>query len=253
MGQRTFILLKKNFGNNRSTINLIHHQWGIGKVMPSLLLQEILRYEYPLDRSKDYGGTHPEAVEQEFTFAPLSNPQNNYIYNEEVKTDEVDVFDIDTINKYAHKTDNNNGGMIVEVTQKFDSNGKAKTYGDMLDVKISFVLGDEECDFYHRNFKESIKIEKPFTRLVSSKEFITKTFGKGNKERNKWNLKFHKAFKIMLDLCGVEEIYDKGKAVKIAKREKMLQAHAEVLTKNLKDGERIEVPEYLKLQVNPFK
>ena len=170
--------------------------------MPSLLLQEILRCEYPLDRSKDYGGTHPEAIEQEFTFAPLSNPQNNYIYNEEVKTDEVDVFDIDTINKYADKTDNNNGGMIVEVTQKFDSNGNAKTYGDMLDVKISFVLGDEECDFYHEHFKHSIEIEKPFTRLVSSKEFITKTFG-GNDERNKWNLEFHKAFKILLNLCGV--------------------------------------------------
>ena len=57
----------------------------------------------------------------------------------------------------------------------------------------------------------------------------------------------------MLNLCGVEEIYDKGKAVKIAKREKMLKTHAEVLTKDLKDREEIEVPEYLKLQVNPFK
>ena len=252
MGQRVFILLKKNFGNNKSTINLIHHQWGIGKVMPSLLLQEILRCEYPLDRNKSYGYGNPEAIEQEFTFEPLSNPQNNYIYNEEVKTDEVDVFDIDTINKYANRTDNNNGGMIVEVTQKFDSNGNAKTYGDMLDVKISFVLGDEECSFYHEHFRESITIEKPFTRLVSSKEFITKTLG-GIDERDKWNLEFHKAFKIMLDLCGVEEVYDKGKAVKVAKRIKMLKTHADVMTKDLKDKEEIEVPEYLKLQANPFK
>ena len=172
--------------------------------MPSLLLQEILRCEYPLDRCKSYGGTHPEAVEQEFTFEPLSNPQNNYIYNQEVKTDEVNVFDIDTINRYADMTDNNNGGMIVEVTQMFDSNGNAKTYGDMLHVKISFVLGSEECSFYHEHFKESIDIELPFTRLVSSKEFITKTFG-GSNERNKWNLE---EFLILSQMSLTNSVHD---------------------------------------------
>ena len=47
MGQRTAILLKKNFGNNRSTISLIHHQWGIGKTMPAYLTQEILKSVFP--------------------------------------------------------------------------------------------------------------------------------------------------------------------------------------------------------------
>lgn len=252
MGQRTFILVKKNLGNNESTINLIHHQWGIGKVMPSLFLQEALRCVYPLDRCKSYGGTHPNAVEQEFTFEPLSSSRN-YIYNQKVKTDEVDVFDIATIQEYAKKTDNNNGGMIVEVTQKFYDNGEAKTYGDMLDIKISFVLGDEECHFWHKHFNECLDIELPFSRLVSSKEFITKTYGRENENAQKWNLKFHNAFKTMLELFDIEEVSDKGKARAIAKREKMLRTHADVLTKDFAEHKKIDVPEYLKLKENPYK
>ena len=80
MGQRTAILLKKNYKNNRSTINLIHHQWGIGKVMPMLFLQELMRVDYKLDRNyPTYKEGEP--IDNEFTFSPLSSERNNYIYN----------------------------------------------------------------------------------------------------------------------------------------------------------------------------
>ena len=121
MGQRTAILLKKNFGNNKSTISLIHHQWGIGKTMPAYLTQEILKSVYPLDRSLEslYSRTYNEKdkklpLDYFYTFEPLNNENNNYITNKEVKTDDPneDIWNTDVRVRYGKMTDNNNGLML---------------------------------------------------------------------------------------------------------------------------------------------
>ena len=59
MGQRTAFLVKKNYKDNKSVINLIHHQWGIGKVTPMLFLHELIDMVYSLDRKHDYDFKNP--------------------------------------------------------------------------------------------------------------------------------------------------------------------------------------------------
>lgn len=213
--------------------------------MPMLFLQELEAWQYPLDRNRDYNQDYLP-VKDSFTFSPLN--KNNYLLNQEVKTDEVDVFNVDTIKEYAKRTDNNNGGMIIELTQKFyEESGKPKTYGDCLDIKISFVLGYEECYFYHDKLSKSVLIEEEFSRLVNSKEFIEKTFRSGGKE----NEKFHKCFKYMLQLFGVKEVYDRKGKKAVEDRLEFLTVNTNVITKDVTGT--IEPPTYLLLTSNPYK
>lgn len=249
MGQRTAILLKKNYGNNRSTITLIHHQWGIGKVMPSLFIQEVLKVSYPMDRSLSY--LDRRKLEQEkklpidyfFTFEPLSNPDNNYITNKEVKTDDIneDIWRPEVRVRYGDQTDNNNGLMLVEVTQNYDSNGDARTYGSMFTIKVGFALGNEETYYWNNHLKESIQIEPDFVRLVSMEEYALRTFG-NNDKCNKYTKKFVKACKTIMELEDVEEVYEKGGKEKRDEYEKHVRTCIEELTKDLPDKEMIEVP-----------
>ena len=251
MGQRTAILLKKNFGNNRSTISLIHHQWGIGKTMPAYLTQEILKSVYPLDRSLEslYSRTYNEKdkklpLDYFYTFEPLSNESNNYITNKEVKTDDPneDIWNTDVRVKYGNMTDNNNGLMLVEVTQLFDDKEETnpRTYGDKFKVKIGFALGYEETGFYHKNLKNSINLESEFVRLVDIEEYVLRTWR--NPKAEKYSKEFVKACRTIFKLEDVEEVYDKkGKKLR-AEKEKHIKNCIEALTKDLKDHETIEVP-----------
>lgn len=251
MGQRTAFLLKKNYKNNRSTINLIHHQWGIGKVMPMLFLQELMRVDYKLDRSyPTYKSGEP--IDNEFTFRPLNSSSNNYIYNQEVKTDEVNVFDIKTIQEFFNQTDNNNGGMIIEITQKYDENGEPKEYGDMFDVKVSFVLGSEECYLWDSHFNESVEIEAEFSRLVSADEFMTKTWGNNPKTKPSTK-KFLKAWTNLLEIFGVEEVYDKENAEKIEKRKSRINEVLKVYSKGKKADHSLPVPKELIEQIQLYQ
>lgn len=249
MGQRTAILLKKNYGNNRSTITLIHHQWGIGKTMPALLMQEVLKSAYPMDRSLSYIDTHKMKEEKKlpidyfYTFEPLSNEYNNYITNKEVKTDDVDedIWRPEVRIRYGNMTDNNNGLMLVEVTQNYDSNGEPQNYGNMFSVKVGFTLGYEETSFWHNHLKESIQIEPNFVRLVSMEEYALRTYGSSEKIC-KYTKKFVKACRTFMELEDVEEIYDKGGKKKRDEYEKHVCNCIEELTRNLPKSTEIDVP-----------
>lgn len=250
MGQRTAILLKKNYGNNRSTITLIHHQWGIGKVMPSLFLQEVLKYAYPLDRSLSYISSQKLKEENKlpidyfFTFEPLSNPHNNYITNKEVKTDDIneDIWRPKVRIRYGNQTDNNNGLMLVEVTQRYDNKGEPENYGDMLDIKVGFALGYEEIGFWHDHLRDKIKLETEFDRLVSMEEFACRTFREGDEKVQKETKKYIKHVRGIMELADVKEIYAKGGRKARDEKEKHIRTCIEELTKDLPERQQIEVP-----------
>lgn len=163
MGQRTAILVKKNYADGHSEINLIHHQWGIGTVLPSILMQEVLKAYYPLDRKNMFNRT----FEDVFTFEPLSNEQDNYIYNKEGSL--ASVWDKETVMKLFNDTENNNGGLIVEVTNENEG-----MFISAKSVKIGFVLGWEEC-CKNKGKQGFVQVEEEFSRIVTAKEFMKKT------------------------------------------------------------------------------
>ena len=246
MGQRTAILLKKNY-KDKSTITLIHHQWGIGKVLPALLLQEILRADYNLDRKMEYSwrddGRLP--IDDLYTFKPLNNEDNNYITDMEVPRD-TNVFDTAVATEYFDQTDNNNGGFIIEVTQNYDSEGRAKTYGDMLDVKFAFVLGNEETSLYNSFFRMSVDLEAPFSRLVSVEEFALRTFGENRKDIQKTTKQFIRGFRNVCKCLGVKEVYNKELAKELQFKRECITTELSLLQKKQEEtGIKQEIPKAL--------
>lgn len=244
MGQRTAILLKKNFGDNRSTITLIHHQWGIGKTMVAYLMQEVLREIYPLNREDETFYSREELpIDIHFTFKPLNNECNNYVTDEEVKTDDKDedIWDKNVRVRYGNMTDNNNGMMLVEVTQLYEDSGEPVTYGRVLDVKVGFCLGNEEIYYNHKKLNDHIKIEEKFERLVSMEEYATRTW-----RDDSYTKKFVKACKTVMELADVKEVYDRKEAKRIKERRQHVQNCVEALIRDVPDGSSIDVPFDLK-------
>lgn len=224
--------------------------------MPSLFLQEVLKYCYPLDRSLGYihrdGGL---PIDYFFTFEPLSNPQNNYITNKEVKTDDIneDIWRPEVRIRYGNQTDNNNGLMLVEVTQRYRDNGDVQNYGDMLDIKVSFALGFEEVGFWHDHLKEKIALEAEFDRLVSMEEFACRTFYNDNEEVQKETKKYIKHVRGIMALANVKEVYAKGGKKKRDELEKHIRTCIDELTKDLPEKVEIEVPLEFKNIANFYK
>lgn len=250
MGQRVCILLKKNLGNNKSTITLIHHQWGIGKVMPSLFLQEVMKYAYPIDRSLEYLN-EKELKEKNklpidffFTFEPLNNEYSNYFTDKEVATDDPneDIWKREVRIRYGNMTDNNNGMMLVEVTQNYRG-GEPINYGSgMLSVKVGFCLGYEETAYWQKHMKESIHIEPDFDRLVSMEEYACRTYGGENSAIEKYTKDYIKSCRKIMEVVDVKEVYDKNGKRKRNAKEKHIKNCIDALTKDLPEGVEIDVP-----------
>lgn len=250
MGQRTAILLKKNFGHNRSTITLIHHQWGIGKTMLAYLLQEVLKADYPLDRNLMY--LYSSELEKEgkvpldyfYTFESLSNENNNYITNKQVATDDEseDIWRSEVRQRYGKITDNNNGMMLVEVTQLYKSAKEPVTSDGMFEVKVGLCLGNEETTDYMSDIKCELRLEQDFDRLVSIEEYINRTFESGGKSNNE----FARYCKGLLKFFGVEVIYDKKGLKKREETEKRMKDCMSVIAEHTPKGQEIEVPEEFK-------
>ena len=255
MGQRTFILVRKNFLNpetfeEQSTISLIHHQWGHRKTMLAMFLQELLNLHYNMDRSLTnklgdscYCGDGTDIMAKHvFNFYPLNNAHSSYIF-EQPSDPKEDIFNTDVIQKYANMTDNNNGGMIIDAIQQYEKDKlQARYYGDCVKVRIGFVLGSEEEDYYNKKVNGYIPIERAFERLVSPYEYVKKTsYG----DCYEVDLPFAKTFVSMCNLFGVEIKYSKKKALAIHKKEKHIESVINALTKNLPEGSMIDVPQEL--------
>ena len=293
MGQRTFILLKKNYrsttGEKLSNISLIHHQWGIGKCMLALFLQELMKTMYPLDRSlqsnyyqKDKElmvrdslerikasnirlGMHEEGllssedlyylqlpISKHFNFLPLNSHNNNYhapvnkelfeelglIYpnstervypyykqdshnidmlSEDISREvtlfnypckhSLNIFSPKVIQAYSRLTDNNNGCMLVEVTQVYEEDGRPETItSEAFKVKISFCTGSEEEDLYYHTDWGNIYFENinpSFTTLFSPTFYANTTY------KHKSSIAFANYFTNICKMFGVKVFYNR--------------------------------------------
>ena len=291
MGQRTFILLKKNYrsttGEKLSNISLIHHQWGIGKCMLALFLQELMKTMYPLDRSlqssyyqKDEELMVKDSLERirasinrlitdeegllnledlnyiqlpiskHFNFSPLNS--NNYhartnreefeklglifpkgnirfypfykqdSHNVDVLTEDIsqkvtlfnypckpslNIFSPKVIQAYSRLTDNNNGCMLVEVTQVYEEDGRPETItSEAFKVKISFCTGSEEETLYDKTEGENIYFENinpSFTTLFSPAFYSNTTYS------HKSSITFAKYFTSICKMFGVKVFYNR--------------------------------------------
>lgn len=157
MGQRTAFLVKKNYKEGTSDIRLIHHQWGIGDVQHKYFMREMLAFE----TSRQY---NKNKLKDCFKFESYygDNINRDTIYFEKVysKSDKTpNIFDLKIRCKLFDLTCNNNGGMIIEITQNPDHDWEIDN------IKTAFVLGSEECVNYEDRFK----------KLVTGEEYIKLT------------------------------------------------------------------------------
>jgi len=175
MGQRTAILTKRVYADGRTRVDLYHDQWGFAKVMPMYFLHEMVEYMYPATKfgkrvsfEVETGGM---ARQNSFGFKFLA-PDNEdaYIFNgvyngwnDEFNYDPkdyntIDVWNLKDIKEVFDMTDNNNGGMIVELIERKDE----KDYRPQIkEIRLGFVLGYEEG--------------VPFSKIVSPRTYMKKT------------------------------------------------------------------------------
>ena len=293
MGQRTFILLKKNYKNNNgewsSRVSLIYHQWGIGRVMQGLLLQEVLATQFAMDRSLNYISTERETIEgddgyltqpisQFYNFRPLNSLTSNdrvlagnfkelglieqphlrkfNYYEADHKTLKtgiledntvimdypceysLNIFDTNIVKKYRDLTDNNNGCMLVEVTQQYNGHGAESIISEAFKVKVGFCTGSEEEDFYHEaigSSYECIRYNPSFSTLVSPSFYATHTHGRCDKAMKEFA-------KSLVTICGQADVtftYDRKREKELLEMEKNLTEICTSLAKKGKSADEI--------------
>lgn len=161
MGQRTAFLIKRTYWNGKVNIRLVHHQWGIGRVMHNNFIRAFM--EMITDRS--YG------IKTLKDFMTIIDCENSLYLEQNFQKESKripDVFDKKVIKRYFNKTDNNNGGMIIDIREKQSDNKPYST--DIEDLKISFVVGYEECD-YDYNTDKWVN-DEPFEKLYTGEEYV---------------------------------------------------------------------------------
>lgn len=161
MGQRTAFLIKRTYWNGKVNIRLVHHQWGIGRVMHNHFIRDFM--ELITDRSiqektlKDFmkiiDDEHSLYLEKNFRKGNLSIPN---------------VFDKKVIRRYFSKTDNNNGGMIIDIVEK--PSDREPIYTAIESIKIGFVVGWEECEYDYQSDKWIG--DEPFEKLYTGEEYV---------------------------------------------------------------------------------
>ncbi len=161
MGQRTAFLIKRTYWNGDVNIRLVHHQWGIGRVMHNNFMRAFMEMV-------TYRGYEEKTLKD---FMQIIDDKN-YLYVERTfkKSNryQPDVFDKKVIKRYFNRTDNNNGGMIIDIKEK--PSDKAPWSLDIESVKIGFVVGDEECNY---DYKADKYIgDKPFEKLYTGEEYV---------------------------------------------------------------------------------
>ena len=161
MGQRTAFLIKRTYWNGKVNIRVVHHQWGIGRVMHNHFIKDFMAMI--TDRSfqdknlKDFmkiiDEEHSLYVEHNFRKGSMAIPN---------------VFDKKIIKRYFNRTDNNNGGMIIDIVEKPSEKQPYNTHIES--IRIGFVVGWEECDYDYKTDKWLG--EQPFERLYTGEEYV---------------------------------------------------------------------------------
>ena len=161
MGQRTAFLIKRTYWNGKVNVRLVHHQWGIGRVMHNHFIRDVMAMI--TDRSfqdktlKDFmkiiDDEHSLYLERNFRKGSMTIPN---------------VFDKKVIKRYFNRTDNNNGGMIIDIVEKPSEKQPYNTHIES--IRIGFVVGWEECDYDYKTDKWLG--EQPFERLYTGEEYV---------------------------------------------------------------------------------
>ena len=161
MGQRTAFLIKRTYWNGKVNIRLVHHQWGIGRVMHNNFIRDFMEMitdrSYPAKTLKDFmkiiDDENSLYIERNFRKGSMSIP---------------DVFDKKVIKRYFNRTDNNNGGMIIDIVEK--PSDKEPYYTEIESIRIGFVVGWEECDYDYKT--EKWLGDEPFEKLYTGEEYV---------------------------------------------------------------------------------
>ena len=161
MGQRTAFLIKRTYWNGKVNIRLVHHQWGIGRVMHNNFIRDFMEMitdrSYPTKTLKDFmkiiDDEHSLYLERNFRKVSMSIP---------------DVFDKKVIKRYFNRTDNNNGGMIIDIVEK--PSDKEPYYTEIESIRIGFVVGWEECEYDYKTDKWTG--DEPFEKLYTGEEYV---------------------------------------------------------------------------------
>ena len=82
MGQRTAFLIKRTYWNGKVNIRLVHHQWGIGRVMHNNFIRDFMEMitdrSYPTKTLKDFmkiiDDEHSLYLERNFRKGSMSIP-----------------------------------------------------------------------------------------------------------------------------------------------------------------------------------
>lgn len=161
MGQRTQIIVIKKDCEGKVKKTVWHHQWGFGRNMYLALLSLHIA-----DYSKD-------TFSKDYDFFDTSFPTIPKLYNvtEEIPKEileQADVNSLASIRQVFDYCDNNNGGMVIQITENTDNYNPSQ-------FKIGFLMGyeDEYCtsadnkEVYNpENFGE-----KPFSRWLTPEEY----------------------------------------------------------------------------------
>ena len=161
MGQRTAFLIKRTYWNGKVNIRLVHHQWGIGRVMHNNFIRDFMEMitdrSYPAKTLKDFmkiiDDEHSLYLERNFRKGSMSIP---------------DVFDKKVIKRYFNRTDNNNGGMIIDIVEK--PSDKEPSYTEIESIRMGFVVGWEECEYDYKTDKWLG--DEPFEKLYIGEEYV---------------------------------------------------------------------------------
>ena len=161
MGQRTAFLIKRTYWNGKVNIRLVHHQWGIGRVMHNNFIRDFMEMitdrSYPAKTLKDF----MKIIDDENSLYIERNFRKGSMYI-------PDVFDKKVIKRYFNRTDNNNGGMIIDIVEK--PSDKEPYYTEIESIRIGFVVGWEECEYDYKTDKWIG--DEPFERLYTGEEYV---------------------------------------------------------------------------------
>ena len=185
MGQRTAILTKRTFKDGTTNIRLTHVQWGFSNRMHQHFIQQFLFAITDLTKFRFNGIWN---MKNYFTFDHLVQNEEYELYaNETYTTNPPYIFNKKVIQEYYSKTDNNNGGLIIDVKEK------NVTYGPAFEhLKIAFITGPEEC----KNDQD-----KPFLELMTGAEYIKRT-------DPRLDPSFTAMWKNFVEFYGIEEVTD---------------------------------------------
>lgn len=215
MGQRTQVLIVKKHNNGKKTYKFCHLQWGYGRQM-YLTMMDLFINDYFKDtfkRDYSYDDVMPDSV-----FDREGSRGWEYKKIPSEVFDNLNLDDLATVKALFDYGDNNNGGMVIEMTEAEESYRKS-------DFTIGFLLGWEDAYTYdEENPNKRIEIEPPFSRWLTPQEY-----GEMNGGSNFSDPLFVKMFDDFCEYFGIKRI---GKDVKRWNEEEKEEENKEINTTN---------------------